>query len=391
MKKLLGLMLLALPVFAAPLFAQRTAIFPRLASGAGWTSQFSFNNQGISAVNGILVQFIAYNDQGARVPVTTNLGTSQEFTINLLAGRTQIIRVTPGVDFVQGFVLVEYPDFDNPIRAAQVFRFESNGVVLVEVGVPQQELGDHFSFPVEINPNPANRVFPAIAISNPLAEAQTIVATLMDSNGVIQNTALVEMEPEEHIAGYLDQGFLFPGLNNSTFTGSVSFSSPFGVGVLTLRQDKDAFGGVPTDGGPMLAPFVVSTPFLTEVEHNDFFEEAQPITLPVQVNGEIEFLGDWDFFSFNGIAGQILTVMSDRTGLPDSVLDSVIQVHDSNLIPIAFNDQNGLAPGLYPSNDSFIQVVLPATGTYFIAIRDFFELDGGGANGFEYNLHIKVR
>ncbi|MBN1569148.1 MAG: PPC domain-containing protein [Acidobacteria bacterium] len=387
MKKFLGFILLAFLGFATPLFAQRTAIFPRFVSGDGWTSQFFFTNQGISTVQDIVVKFYAYNSSGTRVQVTTNLGTAYEFTFTLTAGSTQAIRITSGSGSVQGYVLIDYPSFDDPIRASEVFNYEAGGVVTTEVGVPQQELGDHFSFPVEIDPT--KHVYPAVALSNPLSEAQTLVVNLHNSNGSIQSTAIVPMQAGEHRAGYLDQDWLFPGLNNSTFIGSASVSSPFGIGVLTLRQDKNAFGGIGTDGGAILAPFSVTSPFGFDSEPNDYTEEAQLITLPVKISGSIEYAGDWDFYRFYGNAGQILTVVSDSTGL-DSALDSLLIIYDADQNQIAYNDQNGLAPGLYPQNDSFVQVQLPNTGIYYIAIQDYFG-DAGDTTGYEYNLHIKVR
>jgi len=55
---------------------------------------------------------------------------------------------------------------------------------------------------------------------------------------------------------------------------------------------------------------------------------------------------------------------------------------------IAMNDQNGLAPNLYPQNDSFIQVALPADDTYFITVVDYW--NNGGPN-YAYRLHVKLQ
>lgn len=357
MKKLSGFILFIFLLCTTPLFAQRTAIFPRLASGAGWTSQFFFTNQGTAVVENIRMEFVAYNQSWSRVDVETNLGTGQVFTFDLQAGGTQAVRVTSGSEFVQGYVLVDYPFFDDPIRASQVFRNEEGGVVTTEVGVPQQELGDHFSFPVEIDP--VNHVYPAVVLSNWMSFEQTLVVNLINSDGSVRNTKTVTMQPGQHRVGYLDQNWLFPGLNNTAFIGSVSISSAYGIGVLTLRQDKNAFGGIGTDGGPIIGPFKFTGTSVAETEPNDDLSDAQPITGSTIVTGAISVAYDQDLFYFYGTQGQIVTIFSETGG--DSRLDSVLAVYDSDGDPqLAYNDQNGLAPGLYPQYDSFIQMVLPA-------------------------------
>ena len=390
MKKVLGLILLVFPVFAASLFAQegRTAIFPRLATGAGWTSEFFFTNQGISPVQDIAITFYAYTDAGARVNVETNLGIGSSFTFDLNTGQTQAVRVIPGSEFRQGYVLVEYPSFNDPIRGSQVFRYETGGVVTTEVGFPQQEQGDHFSFPVVIDPDPAKRVYPAIAFSNPISEEQFLVVNLIRSDGSVQDTVTVKMEARQHRAGYLDQDWMFPGLNNSEFTGSVSVSSPKGIGVLALRQDKDAFGGIATDGGPVIGPFALTGASVAENEPNDSVEDAQPLTGSTIVTGSIGAEYDGDVFYFYGVKDQIVTIFCDTQGT-DSRLDAALGVYadDLDLTQLAFNDQNGLAPGLYPQDDSFIRMVLPGSGIYYVMIWDYWD---GGDIDFTYTLHFNL-
>jgi Bacterial pre-peptidase C-terminal domain len=394
MKKM-GLILLIFAVFATPLLAEtRTAIFPRFASGNGWTSEFFFANQGIATVSGIAVSF--YDENGSDLSVVTNLGTSNTFTFNLAAGATQPIRITSGTTFLQGYVLVVYPDFSSPVRGSQIYRYEQNGTVQVEVGVPQQEEWDHFSFPVEYDSS--QHIYPAIALTNPMTVDQTLVVNLFNSDGTIANTATVPLTAGHIFVGFLDADSLFPGLKNSTFTGTVSVSSPFGAGVLTLRQDNDAFGAVATDGGPILAPFVVTSAYSTDADSsggsNDYDAEAQVVSLPVQINGSIGYAGDWDIYTFSGKAGKILTAICDTTQLTStSNADCVLHVYQlsgSTYNEIAYNDQNGSAPGGYPQNDAFIQVVLPNTGTYYVAVYNYDDTVGDSST-YKYNLHLKVR
>ena len=54
-----------------------------------------------------------------------------------------------------------------------------------------------------------------------------------------------------------------------------------------------------------LVPFAVDTlPECFEREPNDTPDTAQPVTLPVIVNGRIDQPGDWDVFRFEGRAGE---------------------------------------------------------------------------------------
>jgi hypothetical protein len=54
---------------------------------------------------------------------------------------------------------------------------------------------------------------------------------------------------------------------------------------------------------------------------------------------------------------------------------------------LAYNDQNGLAPGLYPQGDSFIRMQLPADGIYYVMVFDFYE---SGGPGYTYTLHLNL-
>jgi len=383
MKKILGLVPLFLMACAGQAFAQRYAIFPRFASGAGWSSEFHFTNQGISNVSGITVDF--YDQNGAKLLVESNLGGGTSYAFSLGAGATETIRVTPGVTLVQGYVMVTYPSFRSPVRGSEIFRYEQNGTVEAEVGVPQQEQGDHFSFPVEMDSSRGIRT--AVAFTNPSgfnSTTETLIVNLIKPDGSVQATATVPMQSGQHLAGYLDQDWLFPGLDN--FTGSIGVSSPLGVGVLALRQDKQAFGAISTDGGPILGPFALTGQAIQEEEPNGTDLSAQPIFGSTIVTGTIGETLDADIFYFVGRKDHIVSITCDTQGT-DSYLDSVLAVFDGNLNQLAYNDQNGLAPGSYPQDDSFIQLVLPADGIYYVMLLDFYD-DGGPE--YTYTLHLNL-
>ena len=373
------LILLAVNAYGIP----RYAVFPQFVSGQGWTSEIFFANQGLSEVSGISVRF--YGKNGFPLVLETNLGTASAFTINLGAGTTKVITVVSSDTYLEGYVVIQYPWTGSPVRATEIFRYEQDGTVLAELSVPQQEQGDHFSFPVEVDAS--RRIHTAVGFINPREfrnAAQTLIVDLIRLDGGIAATAQVRMQAGHHLAGYLDEDWLFPGLDN--FVGSISVSSPFGVGVLAVRQEKEAFGAISTDGGPILGPFAVSGGVLPDLEPNNTPAQATFVTGSRRIAGTIGYAGDMDVFAFSGQLGEVVSVICDTLGT-GSYLDSYLELYDSNYNLIAVNDQNGSAPQLYPINDSFIQVALPANDVYYIVVSDYF---GDGGSEYDYTLHIKL-
>ncbi len=113
-----------------------------------------------------------------------------------------------------------------------------------------------------------------------------------------------------------------------------------------------------------------------------------------RVRASISPYGDVDVYSFHGTAGAQVTIeiFAQRLDLDgdastrDSWLDSVVQFLDGSCSQLTFNDD--INPGII--QDSLIEnYTLPATGTYFILVRDFrgdgrpdliYELSLSGAN-----------
>ena len=113
---------------------------------------------------------------------------------------------------------------------------------------------------------------------------------------------------------------------------------------------------------------------------------AQLISPPTVIAGTIQQAGDVDYYKFTAKAGSILSVVCTTQGL-GSNLDSIVEILDSKGNLIAANDQNGLSPDLYPQNDSFVQMVLPADDTYYIVVVDFYNQ---GGPTWSYRLHVKL-
>jgi hypothetical protein len=109
-----------------------------------------------------------------------------------------------------------------------------------------------------------------------------------------------------------------------------------------------------------------------------------------RVRASISPYGDIDVYSFHGTAGAQVTIeifaqRLDLDGDPstrDSWLDSVVQLLDGSCSQLTFNDD--IDPGV--TQDSLIEnYTLPATGTYFIVVRDF---RGDGRPDLIYELSL---
>jgi len=383
MKRIFGIWVFLICIASTPAFAQRHTIFPEFMSGDGWASEFFFTNQDFVKVSEIKISF--YDGIGNPASVSSNLGNDTSYTFDLDPGATQVIRIIPQVDLLQGYAIVHYPRTDAPIRATEVFRFLTNeGKVSVEIGVPQQEYGNHYSFPAEVISSEG--IATNVAIVTPeiySSKDQIILFTLFNSDGTIKATAERRMQSGDHMAAYLQGAELFPGLDN--FTGSISISSPLGVGVLALRQDREGFGAIATDGGPILAPFALDGRKAPEEEPNDTKEQASPLGGFSLKSGTISSAEDLDYFVFDGMRDTIISVICDAQ-LDGSKLDSVLEIYNSNMELIARNNQNGMSPG-FPVKDSFMQMKLPnQDDTYYLKITG----SGGGGSEYHYTLHVKI-
>jgi hypothetical protein len=386
MRKAIGMTILLFALSATQAFAQRYVVFPQFASGLGWESELFFNNQGTSDIYDIRVYF--YSSTGAAQTVPTTAGTGTSIPFNLQAGATKVIELIPSTTRQEGYIVVRYPSANTAIRATEVYRYEQNGVVQAEVGVQQQEYANHFSFPVEMNS--AEQIKTVIALANPAEYnpsgpvAQTVILNLIRMDGTVEATVNVPLLPGRQLADYLDEPGLFEDLDD--FVGTMSVSSPLGVGVLALRQDKQAFGAISTDYGPVLAPYMLSSVITPLPEPNDTPAQAPPITNSIVLSGAIGSAGDLDYVKFTGNQGDVISVVCD-TQAASSRWDSVIELYDGSLNLIASNNQNGLSPQLSPSNDSFIHMVLPSDGTYYLLVKDY---NGNGGGGYSYLLHVKL-
>ena len=115
-------------------------------------------------------------------------------------------------------------------------------------------------------------------------------------------------------------------------------------------------------------------------------EKAQRVKLPVIVNGRIEHPGDWQYFRFDGRAGDeiVAEVIARRLNSP---LDSVLRLTDAAGKELAFNDDfDDKGAGLLTHQaDSRISLKLPANGTYYLQLGD---IQHKGGSEYAYRLRI---
>ena len=122
-------------------------------------------------------------------------------------------------------------------------------------------------------------------------------------------------------------------------------------------------------------------------EPNNLWQSAQPVTLPVTINGNFSRPGDWDVFQFKGRKGQGVSaeVFARRLNTP---VDSVLKLTDTRGVELAVNDdENDPAAGLTTHHaDSRLVATLPADGSYCLHIGDS---QGGGGDAYTYRLRIR--
>jgi len=136
-------------------------------------------------------------------------------------------------------------------------------------------------------------------------------------------------------------------------------------------------------------PFAVDTlPECLEQEPNHTAATAQPLTLPIIVNGRIAQPGSWDVFRFEGRTGQTI-IAEVRARRLDSPLDSVLKLTDASGKVLAYNDDwEDKGQGLHTHHaDSLLRVTLPANGTYYLHLGD---AQGQGSPAHAYRLRVSA-
>ncbi len=125
-----------------------------------------------------------------------------------------------------------------------------------------------------------------------------------------------------------------------------------------------------------------------EKEPNNTTDTAQPVTLPIIINGHIDEPGDMDIFRFDGTASQQIVAEVYARRL-DSPVDSMLAITDSAGNQLAFNDDyEDKGSGLNTHHaDSYIALTLPTNGAYFVHLGDTQQ---GGGPAYSYRLRLSA-
>jgi hypothetical protein len=134
-------------------------------------------------------------------------------------------------------------------------------------------------------------------------------------------------------------------------------------------------------------PFALDRlPECLDQEPNNTPEHAQPVKMPMIVNGRIDRADDWDVFEVAGRAGETLVAEVYARRL-DSPLDSVLKVTDASGTLLGFNDDcEDLGAGVNTHDaDSYVRVKLPADGKYYVHLGDTAR---NGGEVYAYRLRL---
>lgn len=112
-----------------------------------------------------------------------------------------------------------------------------------------------------------------------------------------------------------------------------------------------------------------------EREPNATFEAATPIKLGSTVNGRIDGQADIDWFMFEGEKGNRVHLEIEAARI-DSALDAAIRAFGPDRGELAVRTE-------VDSGDPFVEIVLPATGRYYVRIQDVIF---NGSNEHIYRL-----
>lgn len=120
---------------------------------------------------------------------------------------------------------------------------------------------------------------------------------------------------------------------------------------------------------------------LPEVREREMMDsaEAQSITLPATVVGELQRRGDVDQFKFAAKAGQTI-VFEVIASMLNSRLDSVLTLFDDQGVQLATNNDNGT------SRDSLLGYTFKRDGSYIVRISDLERQGQMGAFGYRLNI-----
>ncbi|TNF33563.1 MAG: hypothetical protein EP329_08205 [Deltaproteobacteria bacterium] len=100
-----------------------------------------------------------------------------------------------------------------------------------------------------------------------------------------------------------------------------------------------------------------------------------PVAVGASAGGELTNVGEYDVFSFDGQAGQVVRVSLTTPGgaFDVNAIDSIVSIHTAaDGLPVAIGNDAIFADAF----DSTVVTVLPETGSYYVLVRDCWTYTG---------------
>jgi hypothetical protein len=172
--------------------------------------------------------------------------------------------------------------------------------------------------------------------------------------------------------------------------------------LLNAQGSMDAFTYVwksPTGNSNPITLFQTEMPVTLEQEPNDTPAQAHQVKVPIEITGQFQTRGDFDFFTFEAKAKDVywIEVFGDRLGSladPYVTLDRISKDEKGNETVQRITAQDDAGTNLVPNffetlnDDPAFQFVVPADGTYRVSIRDRYYESRGDAR-LVYRLVIR--
>ena len=258
-------------------------------------------------------------------------------------------------------VMALYDDKDNEVAFVDDYRFNPDPVLFYEIPVSgeyQLEIRDSiyrgredFVYRIEISQQPfITQVFPLGA------KTHSKTAVSIKGWNMAEQRLPLDTRPSDK------------NIRHTTYSKGELVSNPITYSVDTLPE------GI-------------------ETESNNSAKEAQPVTLPMIINGRVDKPGDVDTFKFKGRTGDKIVAEVYARQL-NSPLDSLLRLTDANNIMIEWNDDNVNKDGHLHKDivglathqaDSYIMTTLPHNGTYYVHLSDS---QNQGGQEYAYRLRI---
>jgi hypothetical protein len=252
----------------------------------------------------------------------------------------------------------------------------SAGTVAVTVYNPTP--GGGTSSSVNFTVNAADNPVPSITSISPSSATAASGAFTLTVNGAdFISGSLVQWGGATRTTTYV---------TSTRLTAAITAEDVANAGVVAVTVFNPAPGG----GTSSAALFNVHTGTLGR---NETCSTATPISNGV-IRASISPYGDIDVYSFQGTAGQKVTIeiyaqrldiygdgVSDR----DVYLDSFLELLDSSCSQLTYDDDIGTVNGTYIQDSLISNFTLTYTGTYYIRVSD---LRGDGRPDFIYELSL---